>query len=153
MKSVGELRPSSGWFEGSDHLLPLRVYYEDTDAAGIVYYANYLKFAERARSELLRLLSIDQIALRDRQGLAFAVRKASVDYVSPARLEDLLQIRSRLTKLGGAVLSAHQRVERDGNLLADIRVRVACLRLSDGRPGRIPPQIRQTLAPFCQPET
>ncbi|CAE7877013.1 ruvB [Symbiodinium necroappetens] len=133
--AAGEGGPE-GNGEGSDHLLPLRVYYEDTDAAGIVYYANYLKFAERARSELLRLLSIDQIALRDQEGLAFAVRKASVDYVSPARLEDLLYVRSRLTQLGGAVLSARQRVERDGNLLADIRVRVACLRLSDGRASR-----------------
>lgn len=145
--------PTSGCFDDRDHLLPLRVYYEDTDAAGIVYYANYLKFAERARSELLRLLGIDQVALRDRDGLAFAVRRASVDYVSPARLEDLLYVRSRLVELGGATLAARQKVERDGTLLADIKVWVACLRLGDGKPGRIPPQIRQTLAPFCQPET
>lgn len=153
MSALPDLGPTSGCFEDCEHLLPLRVYYEDTDAAGIVYYANYLKFAERARSELLRLLGIDQIALRDRDGLAFAVRRASVDYVSPARLEDLLYVRSRLVELGGATLAAHQKVERDGLLLADIRVRVACLRLGDGKPGRIPPQIRQTLAPFCQPET
>ncbi len=148
-----ELLPNSGRFEGGEHVLPLRVYYEDTDAAGIVYYANYLKFAERGRSELLRLLEIDQIALREREGLAFAVRQASVDYRSPARLDDLLLVRSRLTELGGARLAARQRVERDGRLLAEVGVRVACLRLTDGRPGRIPPHIRQTLAPLCKPET
>jgi acyl-CoA thioester hydrolase len=151
--NAADLRPSSGRFEGAEHLLPIRVYYEDTDAAGIVYYANYLKFAERARSELLRLLDVDQVAMRERDGLAFAVRQASVDYARPARLEDLLVVRTRLVGLAGASLSAVQRVERDGALLAHVSVRVACLRLADGRPGRIPPRIRQILAPLCQPET
>jgi acyl-CoA thioester hydrolase len=143
----------SGVLDGRDHLLAIRVYYEDTDAAGIVYYANYLKFAERGRSELLRLLEIDQGEMREGAGLAFAVRHASVDYVSPARLDDLLYVRSRLVELRGATLAARQRIERDGMLLAEAFVRVACLRLADGRPGRIPPHIRQILAPLCESTT
>jgi acyl-CoA thioester hydrolase len=153
MSAAAGMPPGAGSLEGGDHLLPVRVYYEDTDAAGIVYYANYLKFAERGRTELLRLLGIDQGEMREREGLAFAVRKAAVEYVSPARLDDLLTVRSRLVEMRGATLGALQRVERQGRLLAEVRVTVACLRLSDGRPGRIPPYIRQILAPLCQPET
>lgn len=151
MTATAGTQPCAGTLEGREHVLPIRVYYEDTDAAGIVYYANYLKFAERGRTELLRLLGIDQEEMRVRDGLAFAVRSAAVDYLSPARLDEPLTVRSRLVELRGATIAARQRVERDGALLADMRVRVACLRLTDGRPARIPPYIRQILAPLCQP--
>ena len=96
----------SGHFDGVEHVLPLRVYYEDTDAAGIVYYANYLKFAERARTEMLRLLGIHQRAMSEDYGLAFAVRDCSVDYRHPARLDDLPEVRSRLVKLSAAAARA-----------------------------------------------
>lgn len=130
--------PPSGYLEGDAHVLPIRVYYEDTDAAGLVYHANYLRFAERARSELLRLIGIDQGALRREQGLAFALRDCSLDYLQPAWLDDALLIRSRLTELRGASLRMQQDVMRSGEILVRIDVRVVCLRLSDGRAVRLP---------------
>ena len=139
----------SGRFEADEHVLPLRVYYEDTDAAGIVYYANYLRFAERARTELLRLLSVDQSEMAEDLGLAFAVTDCKVRYRSPAKLDDLLEVRSRLTALGAATLEAEQAIVRREQAIADIEVRVACLR-RDGRPSRIPQDLRAALAPYCR---
>lgn len=141
---------SSGAIVGRQHLLPVRVYYEDTDTAGIVYYANYLKFAERGRSELLRCLGIDQGRLRDDSGLVFAVRAAAVDYRLPARLDDVLLVRSSLTKITGASLSIRQEITRAGICLAVVTIRVACLKLGSGRPQGIPSVIRAALAPYCQ---
>ncbi|MCC2664562.1 MAG: ybgC, partial [Geminicoccaceae bacterium] len=94
----------SGSIAGGVHRLPLRVYYEDTDAAGIVYHAAYLEFAERARTEMLRCLGLDHGGLRDRFGLAFAVRRCVIDYLAPARLDDLLIVSTRLLRRGGASL-------------------------------------------------
>ena len=139
----------AGHFEAGEHVLPLRVYYEDTDAAGIVYYANYLKFAERARSDLLRLLEVNQSELAREQGLAFAVSECHVHYRAPARLDDLLEVRSRLVTLGGASLRTAQSISRDGTSVAELDVRVACLGL-DGRPARIPGPLRASLEPYCQ---
>jgi acyl-CoA thioester hydrolase len=126
------------------HHLFTRVYYEDTDAAGIVYYANYLKFAERARTELLRLLGFEQERFRRETGLAFAVKRCAVDYVRPARLDDELLVESRLVDLGGASLEVDQRVKRGATELALLLVRVACLG-RDGRPARLPPALRAAL--------
>ena len=123
------------------HLFPCRVYYEDTDAGGIVYYANYLKFAERARSELLREMGSDNTRLLNDHGVMFAVRDCSVTYREPARLDDALQVYTRIFRIGGASFSAAQRVERSGRLLADMTVRLACLDL-EGRPARIPEDLR-----------
>ena len=92
----------SGRFEKGEHVLPVRVYYEDTDAAGIVYYANYLKYAERARTELLRLAGIRQSDVSREHCMAFAVCDCQVDYQSPARLDDLVEVRSRLVVLRAA---------------------------------------------------
>src|SRR5260221_12759686 len=94
---------------GGVHRFALRVYYEDTDAAGIVYYANYLKFAERARTEMLRLLGFEQDALRRATGRVFAVRHCSADYLAPPRLDDELTVESRLTALVAASLQIAQR--------------------------------------------
>jgi acyl-CoA thioester hydrolase len=102
--------PETGRIEGGVHRLPVRVYYEDTDAGGIVYHANHLKFAERARTEMLRCLGLDHGAMRERFGLAFAVRRCRVDYLAPARLDDALLIETRLVRLGGASLDLEQRV-------------------------------------------
>ena len=85
--------------EGGEHVLSIRVYYEDTDAAGIVYYANYLKYAERARTEMLRLMGVEQSELAQSHGLAFAVRNCAIDYQRPAKLDDLLEVRSHLRAL------------------------------------------------------
>lgn len=140
-----------GRLEGRLHVMPLRVYYEDTDAAGIVYYANYLRFAERARSEFLRLLGIDQRALRERDGLVFAVRRAALDYRAPARLDDLLELRSTLTAVRAASVEALQRVLLDGHLLVDIRVQVAAVAVASGRAARLPAGVRRRLEDFCEP--
>src|SRR3546814_20375005 len=94
---------SAGWFEGGEHVLPLRVYYEDTDAAGIVYYANYLKFAERARTEMMRCLGAEHRVLLEEAGIAFAVRSCSADSLIPARLDDLHVVRTRVEVRTGVV--------------------------------------------------
>ena len=138
----------AGRFEDGQHVLVMRVYYEDTDAAGIVYYANYLKYAERARSDLLRLLDINQSEMAREQGLAFAVSECHVRYRTPARLDDLIEVRSRLVELGGASLRTEQRVCRGAETVAELDVRVACLR-RDGRPARIPGAVRAALEPYC----
>ena len=140
----------SGRVEGGIHHLPIRVYYEDTDTAGIVYYANYLKFAERARTEMLRLAVINQSEMTTRYGMAFAVRNCAVDFRAPARLDDLIEVRSRFTELVGATVSSVQAIWRDAEELVRLDVRVACLR-KNGRPTRIPAPLRQALSLIMQP--
>lgn len=129
------------------HILPLRVYYEDTDAGGMVYYANYLKFAERARTEMLRLAGFDHGMIADRFGLAFVVRDCALSYKRPARLDDLLEVRSRFLDLGGASLTAEQVICREVTELAHLDVRLACL-TDDGQPSRIPTALRDALAAY-----
>lgn len=130
--------------EGATFVLPLRVYYEDTDAGGVVYYANYLKFAERARTEMLRHLGIESSVLQLRHGIAFVVRHIEAEYLGPARLDDLLQVRLRLTKVGGASLEGTQTICRGGEDLVRIQIRLGCMKL-DGGPGRLPEEIRARL--------
>ncbi|HEX9790021.1 MAG TPA: tol-pal system-associated acyl-CoA thioesterase [Kiloniellales bacterium] len=142
----------SGTIDGLTHRFPIRVYYEDTDVAGIVYYANYLKFAERARTEMLRLVGVNQSEMTERYGLVFAVRTCAVDFLRPARLDDVVEVRSCLVKLAAATLQAAQAVWRGGEELARLDLRVACLR-RDGRPSRIPGPVRQTLEPYVQRST
>ncbi len=129
------------------HRFVLRVYYEDTDAAGIVYYANYLKFAERARTEMLRLLGFTQEAMRRATGHVFAVRRCSADYLAPARLDDELVVESLLTALSGASLEIDQRITCGGQDLVRLALRLACLD-ANGRPSRLPPPLRAALARF-----
>jgi acyl-CoA thioester hydrolase len=127
------------------HSLPLRVYYEDTDAGGIVYHANYLKFAERGRSEMLRSLGFPHRKLAAEDGVGFAVRRCTVEYLVPARLEDALTVDTTLTGIGAATLQARQEIRRDGELLVDIDILVACIG-RDGRPRRLPRVLRAALA-------
>ena len=141
--------PLSGRLVEGEHRLPLRIYYEDTDAGGIVYYARYLQFAERARTETLRLAGIEQTALRDSHDVVFAVRRCEVDYRRPARLDDLLELRTRLVALRGAKLSAVQGVWRGDQELVHLRIDIASVR-SDGRPTRFPAPVRAALEPFVQ---
>jgi acyl-CoA thioester hydrolase len=129
------------------HRFPLRVYWEDTDAAGIVYYANYLKFAERARTEALIAAGLTQTEIRERLGVVFAVREASVRYLAPARLEDQLVVTSVVTALGGARIALDQDVWRDATCLAKCRILLACLD-GAGRPARVPAEVREALAPL-----
>jgi acyl-CoA thioester hydrolase len=116
-----------GTIEAGVHRIGFRVYYEDTDAAGIVYHAAYLEFAERARTEMLRCLGLDHASLRARFGLMFAVRRCVIDYRAPARLDDLLEVETRLARLGGASLELAQRVLCAGRLRAALELRLALL--------------------------
>jgi len=139
----------SGRIEGGEHVLPIRVYYEDTDAAGIVYYASYLRFAERGRTEMLRLAGVRQSEISRQHGVAFAVRDCKADYRQPARLDDLIEVRSRLTGLRGASADARQVISRGGTALVWLDVRIACIR-EDGRPARFPAGLRAALERYCQ---
>ncbi len=126
------------------HLHPVRVYYEDTDLAGIVYYANYLKFIERGRTEALRDAGVDQGALKAGAGLVFAVVRVSAEWLSPARFDDLLAVETRLERLGGASVDMEQRVLREGRPLFRAAVRLACMG-ADGRAARLPDAVRAAL--------
>ncbi len=119
------------------HLFRTRVYYEDTDLAGIVYYANYLKFIERARTEWVRALGIDQGRLKAETGVVFAVRRVEADYLSPARFDDLLDIRTTLTERRPARLTVAQDIHRGDTLLFRAGVTLVALGAS-GRPVRLP---------------
>jgi acyl-CoA thioester hydrolase len=136
--------PSAGAFEGGVHVFPVRVYYEDTDAGGIVYYANYLKFAERARTEMMHLLDAGYREIIRDKGLAFAVRRCEVDFLAPARLDDVLEVRTRLLAERGASLSAEQTISREGRDIARLHVRLACIN-SAGKPARIPAGLRSRI--------
>lgn len=125
--------------------IAVRVYYEDTDLAGIVYYANYLKFIERGRSEWVRARGIDQGRLREEAGLVFAVRRVEADYLKPARFDDLLAVETRLVDQRGARLVMAQRVLRGDEVLFTATVTLACIDRA-GRPARIPAQIARDAA-------
>ncbi|ABA79847.1 tol-pal system-associated acyl-CoA thioesterase [Rhodobacter sphaeroides] len=126
------------------HRFALRVYYEDTDLAGIVYYANYLKFIERARSEWVRGLGVDQARLRAESGIVFAVRRVEADYLRPAVFDDLLEVETRLVETGGARILLDQEVRRGEERLFAARVVLVCL-AADGRAARLPAEVRQKL--------
>lgn len=129
------------------HVSRLRVYYEDTDAGGIVYYANYLRFFERARSDWLRALGVTHRDLAERDGIGFVVRDAAVQYLRPARLEDELDIDVRVVELGRASMRIGQHATRvaDQVLLAHGTVRVAAIETASGRPAPLPKWLYETL--------
>lgn len=128
-----------------EHEFHLRVYYEDTDLAGIVYYANYLKFIERARSTMVREAGIDQNAMKDGEGLVFAVRHVDATYLKPAKMDDELRIATKLQQLSGAKLVFEQDVFRAEEMLFSSKITVICMN-SDGRVIRLPAEIRARLA-------
>lgn len=126
------------------HVYPIRVYYEDTDAEGIVYYANYMKFAERGRTEMLRAAGIEHSTLWDEHGVGFAVRNVTADYLKPAKLDDALTVHSRLLAVRGASMSAEQVVKREREDLVRMSLRLACIDRG-GKPARFPKQLRLKL--------
>lgn len=130
---------------GAVHTMPLRVYYEDTDASGIVYYANYLKFAERGRTEMMRALGFAHSGIAAETGVFFTVRRLTADYRQPARLDDALAVETRIVEIGGATLLLDQQIRRGGAVLAAIDILVACIG-RDGRPRRLPAGLRAALA-------
>ena len=119
------------------HRFPVTVYYEDTDMAGIVYYANYLRFIERARTEWARERGIDQGRLREEEGLVFAVRRVEADYLRPARFDDLLEVRTEVAEAGGARVTLEQEVWRGEERLFAARVVLVAMD-GTGRPRRSP---------------
>lgn len=125
--------------------LPVRVYYEDTDAAGMVYYANYLRFCERARTEWLRTQGFAQHALMADQGIAFVVRSVEARYRTPARLDDSLVVVSRISRLGGASIEFDQKIHRTQELIFDARITIACIDIAGQRPAPLPPELRSRL--------
>ena len=156
MADPHDVAPSGTVADGA-HRFPLRVYYEDTDAGGIVYHASYLRFAERARTEMMRLLGAEHTALRAESGAVWAVRSLTVEYLRPARLDDVLAVETRVVETGGASARLRQTVFLSGGPrflpdlaakppeLAIIEVRLACLD-ADGRPVRLPARARTALA-------
>ena len=124
------------------HEFGLRVYYEDTDLAGIVYYANYLKFIERARSEMIAALDIDQMAVKAAEGIVFAVRRVEADYLLPARFGEDLTVETRVLEVTGARFRLAQDVLRGADRLFASEVTLVCL-TETGRPARIPADIRR----------
>lgn len=146
--------PSAGWWEGDAHIYPLRVYYEDTDAGGIVYHANYLRFCERARTEMLRLIGFSHAAMVAATGIAFAVRRCDIDFRQSARLDDALEVVTRIVDIGAATLDIEQDVRRRAGLdwggaaamtgpqpLVRVGLRLAAIN-AQGRPVRVPPALR-----------
>jgi len=130
--------------EDAAHRMQIRVYYEDTDLAGIVYYANYLKYFERGRTELLRVHGIDQGALKAESGLVFVVTRVAVDYLAPARFDDLLEVTTALDQLGRASARLLQAAWRGDTCLVRGTVALACIDAT-GRPRRFPEPVRAAL--------
>jgi acyl-CoA thioester hydrolase len=134
----------SGRIDNGTHTLPVRVYYEDTDFSGVVYHANYLRFLERGRTELLRATGVDQSMLHaGDEGLIFAVRKMTIDYLKPARMDDVLQVETRTLEIRGASLFIKQRILRGADIIVTADVQVAAI--AGGRPVRIPETLRAVL--------
>jgi acyl-CoA thioester hydrolase len=136
--------PTTGRIEHGRHILPLRIYYEDTDAQGIVYYANWLRFLERGRTELLRMLGLEHSALRAERGVHWVVRRCTVDYLRPARLDETIEIVSGCGELRGASLDMLQEARRGTDLLVRAELKIACMG-AQGRPARLPEPARAAL--------
>lgn len=131
--------------KSNEATLTIRVYYEDTDAGGVVFYANYLKFLERARTEWLRELGVQQSSLVTHEERMFVVHSLDMSYRKPARLDDLITIRSRITRLGRASIHFEQHAERDGELLAHGNIQICCVDSVHLRPAALPAIVRAKL--------
>jgi len=138
---------------GGRHLYRLRVYYEDTDAGGVVYHAGYLRFAERARTEALRDLGIPHSEMVERFSLMFMVRRVEVDYVRPARLDESLTIVTEAMKVGGASVWLRQDIQGAFGSCAVANLRLACVQIGGNRPGRMPGRWRAVLQALCDART
>jgi acyl-CoA thioester hydrolase len=145
--------PTAGYLDGREHLLPVRVYYEDTDFTGVVYHANYLRYFERGRSDFLRLAGVSHTELRDRpEPLAFVVRKIEVTFTRPARVDDALVVHTAYRRAEGPRIFVSQAIARGVESLCRAEVEVCCIRL-DGRPVKPPADIVARLAKWFDPAT
>lgn len=130
------------------HTIQVRVYYEDTDAGGVVYYGNYLRFAERGRSELLRSLGFENSLLGSVNGVVFVVRRVAAEYLKPGRLDDLLSVRTEVTKIGGTSLEMEQSVFCHNDMLCSMRITLVCVGQESLRPVRLPEKVRSAFLEF-----
>jgi acyl-CoA thioester hydrolase len=147
------MTPTAGAFEGREHVLPIRVYYEDTDFTGVVYHANYVRYFERGRSDFLRVAGVSHADLLAREDpLAFVVTRMEIDFRGPARIDDALEVRTTYDTVRGPRLSISQRVMRGSALIARAQVEAACISL-DGRPRKPPKGLVETLSPWFSPAT
>ena len=147
-----DLTPPGGRLDGLAHYFPVRVYYEDTDLSGIVYHANYLRWFERARSDLLRLIGIDQRAAQEAGEGAYAVAELTIRYAAPAKLDDAVIIESRPVELRAASCRLQQRARRGDTMLAEQTVRVGFIG-ADGKPKRQPDAWRAAFATLMEDKT
>jgi acyl-CoA thioester hydrolase len=137
-----------GRFDGKAHILPVRVYYEDTDVSGIVYHANYLRYMERGRSEFLRLAGIHHmVMMANAEPIAWTIRRMEIDYAKAARLDDNLEVYTRYRTMSGARLTGEQWVKRNGVDLVTAKVEAAIITMT-GKPRRIPEDVRVKLQGF-----
>jgi len=149
-KMVNDDRPATGRIADGEHRFPLRVYFEDTDLSGVVYHANYLRFMERARSDMLRGAGIDQRAAHEDGTGSYAIADLAIRYRAPARLDDDLLVISRVTETRAASCAIHQRVMRDGLVLAEAEI-VAAFLSPQGRPRRQPSAWREAFSRLQTP--
>jgi acyl-CoA thioester hydrolase len=140
--------PSSGRFEGREHVLPVRIYYEDTDFTGVVYHANYLRFFERGRSDALRAAGVSHTALLEGdRPTAFTIVRMEIDFRRPARIDDALEVRTLYEQIRGPRLFIRQHIRRGEETICEAMVEAACIDLS-GRPARPSPRLLERLAPI-----
>lgn len=122
-----------------------RIYYEDTDAGGVVYYANYLKFFERARTDFLRDLGLNQNELLRQKNLAFVVRKCEINYLAPAKLDDLIKVNVEVDEINAASISMRQKIYRDDKILSSLKVEIVCVDSRNFKPCRISDEIKNLI--------
>lgn len=142
--------PARSGLPAGEHVYRLRVFYEDTDAGGMVYYANYLKFAERARTELLRAHGLSQRALAQDEGRTFAVRRVEADFLAPAHLDDELEVSTAVLEFKGARFAMGQVIRRAADVLVRLKVEIACVN-AHGRATRIPEPVAALFAAAAEP--
>lgn len=128
------------------HTIPIRIYYEDTDAGGVVYHANYVRFAERGRTEFLRAVGWDYRRVAQELGALLIVRRIEADYLAPALLDDSLTLSTEVSEIGNTSLTMAQTLTRDGRTLAVVKAVIVAVSLENRKPIRLPPQLRQIFA-------
>lgn len=145
---MADAAPTSGWLDGREHVLPVRVYYEDTDFTGVVYHGAYVRFFERGRSDFLRFCGIGHAELLERPDpAAFTVVRLAIDFRRPARIDDALEVRTLYESVRGPRLFVRQRILRSGEAICEAEVQAACIDLA-GRPRRPPPGMIERLRPL-----
>ena len=148
MDAAASSAPTAGWFQGREHRLPVRIYYEDTDFTGVVYHANYVRYFERGRSDFLRLAGVSHTDLLERDDpAAFVITRMEIDFRAAAKIDDALQVRTTYDAVKGPRLLIRQRVTRGDTLIAQASVEAACISL-DGRARRPPKGLVEVLAPW-----